>query len=121
MMCDVGPVAERPHCTGPVPDVLSAVDWRGFDPQDIVNRIPENAQAAESQLQRISLTDSPDHFEAQLATAGAEALRFDPPHAVRMISDIMPNPFVGREIVGRFLARWRSATSVSPRSARWRD
>ncbi len=28
---------------------------------------------------------------------------FDPAHAVRMIADLVPNPFVGREIVGRLL------------------
>ncbi|MER8460318.1 DEAD/DEAH box helicase family protein [Mesorhizobium sp. M1300] len=84
-------------------DVLSAVDWRDYDPQVIADRIPENAQAAESQLQRIRLTDTDDHFEAELMIAGAEALRFDPAHAVRMISDIVPNPFVAREIVGKLL------------------
>ncbi len=35
--------------------------------------------------------------------AGGEALRFDPANAVRMISDITPNPFVGREIVAQLL------------------
>jgi type III restriction enzyme len=84
-------------------DVLSALEWRGYDPQAIADLIPENAQAAESQLQRISLTDTSDHFEAEQVIAGAEALRFDPAHAVRMISDIVPNPFVGREIVGKLL------------------
>jgi type III restriction enzyme len=84
-------------------DILSAVDWRDYDPQAIAGRIPENAQAAESQLQRISLTDGDEHFEAEEVLAGAEALRFDPAHAVRMISDIVPNPFVGREIVGKLL------------------
>jgi type III restriction enzyme len=84
-------------------DVLSAVDWRGYDPQTIADRIPENAQAAESQLQRISLTDADDYFKAEQVTAAAESLRFDPAYAVRMISDIVPNPFVGREIVGKLL------------------
>ncbi len=84
-------------------DVLSAVNWRGFDPQAIADGIPDNAQAAENQLQRISLTDTPEHFEARPMAAGSEVLRFDPAHAVRMISDIVPNPFVGREIVGRLL------------------
>lgn len=86
-------------------DVLSAVDWRGFDPRIIADRIPENAQAAENQLQRISLTDTPEHFQAEEVSAGTEALHFDPAHAVRMISDLVPNPFVGREIVGSLLKR----------------
>jgi type III restriction enzyme len=84
-------------------DLLSKVDWRGFDPQSIADRIPENAQAAENQLQRISITDTAEHFAAEQVPAVAETIRFDPTHGVRMISDIVPNPFVGREIVGRVL------------------
>jgi type III restriction enzyme len=81
------------------------VDWRSFDPKSIADRIPENAQAAENQLQRISITDTAEHFAAEQVVAVAENVRFDPAHAVRMISDIVPNPFVGREIVGRLLGR----------------
>ena len=85
-------------------DVLSAIDWRGFDPKDIAARIPENAQAAESQLQRIRLADEGDDlFVGEIVAANSEMLAFDPAHAVRMVSDIVPNPFVGREIVGRLL------------------
>jgi type III restriction enzyme len=81
-------------------DVLAAIDWRAFDPVDLANRIPENAQAAESQLQRIRLSnDGNELFIGQKIEANSEALRFDPAHAVRMISDIVLNPFVGREIV----------------------
>lgn len=85
-------------------DVLSAIDWRGFDPTDIVVRVPENAQAAESQLQRIRLSDDGDElFVGETVAENSETLTFDPAHAVRMISDIVPNPFVGREIVGRLV------------------
>lgn len=89
-------------------DVLSAIDWRGFDPQPIAERIPSNAQAADSQLQRISLTDSSEFFASEGVAAVAEIMNFDPAYAVRMISDIVPNPFVGREIVGRLLAALES-------------
>lgn len=85
-------------------DVLSALDWRGFDPKAIADTVPENAQAVESQLQRIRLTDTSEHFATEQVAAGGEALAFDPAHAVRMISDIVPNPFVAREIVGKVLA-----------------
>lgn len=85
-------------------DVLSSIDWRGFDPKDIAARIPENAQAAESQLQRIKLSDDGEElFIGETVAESSEMLTFDPTHAVRMISDIVPNPFVGREIVGRLL------------------
>jgi len=89
-------------------DVLSAIDWRGFDPKDIAASIPENAQAAESQLQRISLSDDDDEmFVGEAVAANPEVLAFDPAHAVRMISDLVPNPFVGREIVGRLMTTLR--------------
>ena len=90
-------------------DVLAAIDWRGFDPKEIAERIPENAQAAERQLQRIRLAEDGDElFVGETVAANTEILAFDPAHAVRMISDIVPNPFVGREIVGATLAALRA-------------
>src|SRR5690606_22437122 len=90
-------------------DVLAAIDWRGFDPKEIAERIPENAQAAESQLQRISLSEDGDElFVGETVAANTEILAFDPAHAVRMISDIVPNPFVGREIAGATMAALRA-------------
>ncbi len=90
-------------------DVLAVLDWRGFDPKEIAERIPENAQAAESQLQRIRLAEDGDElFVGEMVATNTEVLAFDPAHAVRMISDIVPNPFVGREIVGATLAGLRA-------------
>ena len=60
-------------------DVLSAINWRDFDPKEIAARIPENAQAAESQLQRIRLADSGDElFVGEAVAANSEKLAFDP-------------------------------------------
>lgn len=85
-------------------DILASLDWRGFDPEDIAATIPENAQAAESQLQRIRLSDDGEElFVGEVVSENSEILAFDPAYAVRMISDIVPNPFVGREIVGDLL------------------
>ena len=90
-------------------DVLSGIDWRGFDSQDIAARIPENAQAPESQLQRIRLADAGEEtFVGEAVSESDEILAFDPVYAVRMVLDIVPNPFVGREIVGGLLAALRS-------------
>lgn len=85
-------------------DILSAIDWRDFDPTGIAAAIPEDAQAAESQLQRIRLSDDGDELlVGETLSANSERLAFDPAHTVRMISDIVLNPFVGREIVARLL------------------
>ena len=89
-------------------DVLSRIDWRGFDPKDIAGRIPENAQTAENQLQRIRLADGGEEiFVGETVTESGEILAFDQVYAVRMVLDIVPNPFVGREIVGRLLTTLR--------------
>ena len=85
-------------------DVLSRIDWRGFDPTDLADGIPENAQAPESQLQRIRLADDGEALLVPEWTEGSgEILAFDSAHAVRMILDIVPNPFVGQEIVARLV------------------
>ncbi|MGD9743193.1 MAG: DEAD/DEAH box helicase [Parvibaculaceae bacterium] len=90
-------------------DILSVVDWRGFDPRAIAVRIPDNAQAAESQLQRIRLSDSGDDLiVGEIVAANSELLVFDATYAVRMVSDIVPNPFVGREIVGALIGALRA-------------
>ena len=90
-------------------DVLSRIDWRGFDPKNIADRIPENAQAADAQMRRIRLAEEGDElFVGETVAGSGEVLYFDPAHAVRMMLDIVSNPFVGREIVGRLLEALRS-------------
>ena len=85
-------------------DILARIDWRGFDSADIACRIPENIQAVENQLQRIHLADDgEDLFVGERVSDSSESLKFDPVHAVRMILDIVPNPFVGRDIVARLM------------------
>jgi len=85
-------------------DLLAAIDWRGYDPAGVVKVIPENAQEAVSQLQVISLAGDGHGIEVGKPVAfSGEAMRLDPAYAVRAISDLVPNPFVAREIVGRLL------------------
>ena len=89
-------------------DLLAAIDWRGFDPAAIADLIPENAQAAVEQLQRITLAEDGDELITGEAVAVTnDGLRFDPTYAVRVISDLVPNPFVGRDIVEAMLSRLR--------------
>ena len=81
-------------------DVLSRIEWRGLDPKDIADRISPNAQAAENQLQRITIADDgKGTFVNRTVAKNSETLVFDPAYAVRMTLDLVPNPFVGREIV----------------------
>ena len=86
-------------------DVLSRIDWRDFQPEAVAERIPDNARAADTQMLRIGLAeDGNESIVGETVAGSGEILAFDPPHAVRMMLDIVPNPFVGREIVGRLLS-----------------
>ena len=97
-------------------DVLSRIDWRNFDPRGIADRIPDNARAADTQLRRFSLReDGRDPFVDETIHGSGEVLTLDPVHAVRMILDIVPNPFVGRRIVGRLLTRLRERGFDDPK------
>ena len=105
MIAEGGRVREFDYDT----DVLLRIDWRGFSPNNIAANIPENAQAADSQLQRIKLTESGDELIYHKAVSHSnETFAFDPAYVVRMIHDIVPNPFVAREIVGRLLNALRA-------------
>tara|TARA_R110002049_G_scaffold161793_1_gene327338 strand:+ start:140 stop:2755 length:2616 start_codon:yes stop_codon:yes gene_type:complete len=89
-------------------DLLAAIDWRDFDPATLAAQIPENPVETATQLQRISLTDSgTEAITGHSVAASTEVLAFDPAYAVRVISDLVPNPFVGRDIVARVLGALR--------------
>lgn len=82
-------------------DLLASIDWRGFDVSPIAADIPESGKAPNAQLQRISIAESGDGpFVNEGIGTVTEKRAFDPAYAVRMISDLVPNPFVARDIVG---------------------
>ena len=82
-------------------DILTAIDWQDFSPAGVVAEIPDNPAQVAGQLQRIALTDAgeDEYFRGEAVAAAAETLRFDATYAVRVISDLVPNPFVARGIV----------------------
>lgn len=86
-------------------DILAAIDWRDFSSAAVAAAIPDNPRLAAAQLQRIALTDAgeDEYFKGEVIAAAAETLRFDASYAVRVISDLVPNPFVARGIVGQLV------------------
>jgi len=86
-------------------DILFALDWQGLDVAPLAARIPLNATAAEQQLRRIRLSDTGNEsVVAEVAGVSTEARVFDMAHAVRMVSDIVPNAWWARAIVGDLVA-----------------
>ncbi|MDD2741188.1 MAG: DEAD/DEAH box helicase family protein [Rhodocyclaceae bacterium] len=86
-------------------DILYDLDWQGLDVSPLVAKIPDNAASAENQMRRIRLTDGDDErIVAEALNATQETQVFDRPYAVRMVSDIVPNAWLSREIVGSVIA-----------------
>lgn len=90
-------------------DILFEVDWSGLNVAELVNKLPDNMQCAERQMQRIHLTDKGnERIVSEIVGTTGEALSFDPAYAVRIISDIVPNAWIAREIVGNVEAGLRA-------------
>jgi len=103
-------------------DILSGIDWRGFNPAGIADGIPDNAQAADNRLQRIRLADDGNGlFVGETVSHNPEVLRFDPVYAVRMVSDLVPNAFVAYEIVEVLLDALRARGFDDDRLGRFAD
>lgn len=90
-------------------DILYAIEWRGLDPGPLASQIPENARAIDSQMRRIRLSDSgAERIITEVADSNAETLNLDPTYIVRMVSDIVPNPWIARDIIGLFVSRLKA-------------
>ena len=86
-------------------DIVFALDWQRVDVSPLVAKIPENASGAERQMRRIYLADSgAQRIVDDVAGYNDERVRFDMAYAVRMASDIVPNAWICRDIVGALVA-----------------
>ena len=86
-------------------DILFALDWQRLDVSSLVAKIPDNINSAERQMQRIRLAESGDErIISEVAGVTQEHLMFDTAYAVRMVSDIVPNAWWARDIIGQLLA-----------------
>ncbi|MCY4225270.1 MAG: DEAD/DEAH box helicase family protein [Bacteroidetes bacterium] len=86
-------------------DVESHVNWNGYSPDSIADKIPMNFQPADGQLQKIYLSDESQSIHSESIASNSENFVFKPVYVVQRISDIVPNPFIGREIIGKLLNR----------------
>ena len=68
----------------------------------MVAEVPDDFNVAERQLRRIWLEEQDASAELSTAYVGSpmEERVFDFPYATRFISDIVPNPWLAREIIG---------------------
>lgn len=86
-------------------DILFVLDWENVDVGPLVAKIPDNMSSAERQMRRIRLADSgEERIIAEVVGASQETLTFDMAYAVRMVSDIVPNAWWSRDIIGQLIA-----------------
>ena len=89
-------------------DILSQIDWRNYNPDEIVKTIPRNAPKVKNQLQSIGFSKNENEiFQNQEITSSHKTLIFDPADATRKLLDLASNPFVVREIIGKTLKQLR--------------
>ena len=84
-------------------DVLAGVTWEDLDIEKFVASIPLNLQNPDAQMRRIRLSDSDEKVVSETVGQTGEDLSLDPTYMVRMLSDIVVNPWVARAIVGRVI------------------
>lgn len=85
-------------------DLHPLIDWSAWDAATFADGLSPTAKAAEAQVIRLHTAEAAG-FETETRKGADSERRFDAPYAVRMISDLAPNPFVARELIGRVLDR----------------
>ena len=85
-------------------DLHPLIAWAAFDAAHFADGLSPQAKAAEAQVIRLH-TGEAAGFETETSKGVEGERRFDGAYAVRMISDIVPNPFVARDLIGRVLDR----------------
>lgn len=100
----------RTHALDYEQDVLSGVDWAALDMEALAGQIPNDVREAHSHVTRIAMTDGEagEFFATDGAREVVEAAWFDPVHATRMITDLIPNPWVARAKVNSFVSGLRA-------------
>lgn len=82
-------------------DILMEVEWSQIDIQPLIDSIPENITLIKSQMTQITVSDGEDgeFFKTAKAKAIDEISLFDPVYATRIVSDIVPNPWIARGLI----------------------
>jgi type III restriction enzyme len=87
-------------------DILMNIAWSKIDIAPLVASIPENVTLIKSQMTQITVSDGKDgnFFPTAPNEFVDELSLFDPVYATRIIADIVPNPWVARELIGKVIA-----------------
>jgi len=85
-------------------DVLFHLEWTDIDLIALADKMPTEAHEARTRVTRLMIMGNTraDLLESTETIVTPELGSYDPVFATRVMSDIVPNPWVGRDLVGRF-------------------
>ncbi len=92
-------------------DVLLRLDWSALSVDALIEKIPiDGSHVVASQMTSISVADGAtgEFFPTAKPRKLKEDAVFDPVYATRMINDIVPNPWSGRELIADLLRGLKS-------------
>ena len=91
-------------------DILLGLDWRAANLDALAEKIPLDTHATETQTTRIGMADGTkgEYFPTDTPQTRQDKLSFDPVYATRVITDIVPNPWIARALVGGLLDSLRA-------------
>jgi len=81
-------------------DVISRLNWEAINIEELANRISPEAHTHPSQVTKITFTDAKGELiKAEEAAIISEESVFHPVYSTRVITDIVPNPWLARDLV----------------------
>jgi len=85
-------------------DIRAGLDWRDLDVSALVKELPDTAQGLRGSTTEVRLVGGPEVLQAVPGVSLAGLGLLDPVHIVRMLSDLVPNPFVAWDVVAKLTA-----------------
>jgi len=86
-------------------DVLARIDWTSVDMSLLAAKVPRTASTPQGHRTRIGLSDGTgeEYFTTAPVQDTDDFTQFDPVQATRMVSDIVPNPWIARQMIGKLV------------------
>jgi type III restriction enzyme len=84
-------------------DILSRLDWSKLRPEMLAGKLAQEVDGEKTRMIRLTLAEGEHFLTTSEVAAITEVLAFDPVYATRSIVDIIPNPWLAREVIGKLL------------------
>jgi type III restriction enzyme len=87
-------------------DILHGIDWNDIRMDTLAESLSPDVHITGTQVTRVRFTSNGE-LESEEAVSVAEKAIFDTVYATRVITDIVPNPWIARELIAKLLRKLR--------------